>query len=159
MDESHGDLCDHPDHPDNKNKGARDPITAQCTRRLCPLLRLDAVRSSVMDSGHFVMFRGWNPDDVCPHHGKVAILSEPIDEAGVQRRYCIDCIAHALYDRSIQKRVDVAIQSIMGIRAKQDPACMFLTGAVGLLEYLVSGDLEKIRDPTLKHEVERRESS
>jgi len=87
--------CICPDH----NELDRDGL-GKCAEHLCPLLRLDAFHSSTMKTGHRVFIKKFKPSNsICPHHGKRAIIAEPPDlEGGTQREYCIDCIAHALYD-------------------------------------------------------------
>jgi len=62
-------------------------------------LKTDPKSSSVMTTGHqiFLTLKKTNP--TCPHHKKRAILHEPPDEIGSMRWFCIDCVAHAIYDR------------------------------------------------------------
>lgn len=92
-------ACDHPDHPDNKRKGSYDPFISKCIKQLCPKLRLDANHSSTMSTGHSIFLLDYDPNsEVCPIHNKIAIISEPFDEIGYRRLYCIDCVAHSLYD-------------------------------------------------------------
>lgn len=162
MDESKGDLCDHPDHQDNKGKGARDPLTAECREALCPKLRLDAFHSTVMKSGHMISIRDFKlSNPICPIHGKRAIISEPFDEIGVQRWFCIDCVAHAIYDREIKTRVEQSQKAILTLRNKRaafsyspsEYPPVVAEGCVGLLDFILTGDSDKILKGDLRHVI------
>jgi len=54
-------------------------------------------RSSRMATGHQILLITTNTPE-CPHHKKRAIFRERYDEIGVTRWFCIDCVAHAIYD-------------------------------------------------------------
>jgi pentatricopeptide repeat protein len=56
-------------------------------------------RSEPAKTGHTILLpTKFRDNPTCPHHGKKAIIREPYDELGGTRWFCIDCIAHAIYD-------------------------------------------------------------
>jgi pentatricopeptide repeat protein len=56
-------------------------------------------RSEPAKTGHTIYLpTKFRDNPICPHHGKKAIIREPYDELGATRWFCIDCIAHAIYD-------------------------------------------------------------
>ena len=64
------------------------------------------LNSSQAPTGHTIRL---SPDllhnPFCPIHKKRAIISEPPDELGIRRWFCIDCVLNALYKCNIDKRV------------------------------------------------------
>jgi hypothetical protein len=60
-------------------------------------------RSERVKTGHTILLpTKFRDNPICPHHGKKVIIREPYDELGVTRWFCIDCIAHAIYDTHVE---------------------------------------------------------
>jgi len=71
--------------------------------------------SEPVKTGHTIYLTiGFRKNPICPYHGKRAIIREPYDEVGCTRWFCIDCVAKALYEISLENKHMRRILKVLG---------------------------------------------